>query len=67
VYVSDVSLPFVMAHHEISLKPKSFVRIPARFVPTIPGEHQAEMIIQSSDGHYTASIGLHGIANQASP
>ena len=33
IFVGDPALPFVVLHNEIHLKPKSFVRIPVRFVP----------------------------------
>jgi hypothetical protein len=33
VSLKDPSLPFVLVHNELSLRPHCFVRIPIRFVP----------------------------------
>ena len=34
VHVKDPALPFVILHTSFSLKPRSFVRMPVRFIPT---------------------------------
>jgi hypothetical protein len=34
VSLKDPNLPFVVVHNEITLRPRCFVRLPIRFVPT---------------------------------
>ena len=35
--MSDPSLPFVMLHNKIRLRPRTYVRLPIRFVPVFAG------------------------------
>lgn len=45
VSVEDLSLPFVVVHHEIRLRAKSFVRIPVRFVPPSAKQFAAQLCV----------------------
>jgi hypothetical protein len=61
VFISDCSLPFVVLHNEVHLKPKSYVRLPVRFVPVSgPKEFTALLVAQTEDGRYHTSITLTG-------
>jgi hypothetical protein len=62
VYLGDPDLPFVLHKNEIRLKPRSFARVPVRFVPVTPGHFQAELLAQSANGQEIASIKLTGHA-----
>jgi hypothetical protein len=62
VYLGDPDLPFVLHKNEIRLKPRSFARVPVRFVPVSPGHFQAELLAQSANGQEIASIKLTGHA-----
>jgi hypothetical protein len=33
VYIGDCALPFVVLHNEVTLRPRSFVKVAVRFVP----------------------------------
>jgi hypothetical protein len=43
VVLEPVSLPFVLAHRVIKLRPKAFVQLPLRFVPVHRGEFAATL------------------------
>ncbi len=60
--MNDVSLPFILSHHEITMREKSYVRIPIRFVPVTPGEYNVDLVVQTADGQLLATTKLHGIA-----
>lgn len=62
VHLNDPSLPFIALHNEIKMRPKSFVRVPVRFVPVTVGEHSSELIVSTADGKISAKIGLSGYA-----
>jgi hypothetical protein len=61
MYVSDTPLPFVFIHHEITINPRAFVKVPIRFVPISgPQDHHTRMYAQSLDGKYQAEVKLFG-------
>lgn len=62
VLLGDPMLPFVLLHNEVSLRPKSYVRVPVRFLPVSSGDFSNELIAQTSDGSYHARIALQGNA-----
>lgn len=62
VYLGDLNAPFAIMHNEVRMRPRSYVRIPVRFVPTYPGEYSAELIAQFEDGSQTATVKLAGFA-----
>lgn len=62
VYLGDLHAPFAIMHNEVRMRPRSYVRIPLRFVPTYPGEYSAELIAQFEDGSQTATVKLAGFA-----
>lgn len=33
MYIGDCALPFVVLHNEVTLRPRSFVKVAVRFVP----------------------------------
>lgn len=63
VLLGDPMLPFVLLHNEVSLRPKSYVRVPVRFLPVSSGDFSNELIAQTSDGSYHARIALQGNAH----
>ena len=63
VLLGDPMLPFVLLHNEVSLRPKSYVRVPVRFLPVTSGDFSNELIAQTSDGSYHARIALQGNAH----
>lgn len=65
VYIGDLQLPFVLNHSEVLIKPRSYVKVPVRFLPVSGGLYVREMIAQSADGLETALIKLSGVAKGA--
>jgi hypothetical protein len=62
VYLGDPLQPYVLLHNEISLRPRSYVRVPLRFLPVHAAEYHNELIAQTSDGSYHTRIQLSGSA-----
>lgn len=62
VYLGDPLKPYVLLHNEISLRPRSYVRVPLRFLPTCVNEFHNELIAQTEDGTYHTRIQLSGSA-----
>jgi len=62
VYLGDPMKPYVLLHNEISLRPRSYVRVPLRFLPTTVNEFHNELIAQTEDGTYHTRIQLSGSA-----
>lgn len=62
VYLGDPSLPFVLLHNEVRLRPRSYVRVPVRFLPVHSQDYYAELMAQTADGEYHTSIKLSGTA-----
>jgi hypothetical protein len=63
VHISDPSLPFVLLHNEVKLRPKCFVRVPLRFVPVSgPQEYACELHAKSADGKFSALTLLSGMS-----
>lgn len=61
VYLSDPDLPFVLEHNEITIRPFSFVRVVARFVPVASKESECELLGYTGDGFHKLSILLLGV------
>lgn len=66
VYLSDPALPFVLlpVHSEIHLRPRSYVRVPLRFIPVAEGEFSEQLVAQTSDGSFQTVITLSGFASE---
>lgn len=64
VFVGDPAAPFQMAHTQLTLRPRTFTKLPVRYLPTTQGVHRAELIVQSEDGSHIAMVTLQG---QATP
>jgi hypothetical protein len=62
VFLGDPSLPFVLLHNEVRLRPRSFVRVPVRFLPVQSREYFAELMAQTANGEHHACIKLSGAA-----
>lgn len=63
VYLGDPTLPFVLLHNEVKLRPKCFARVPVRFVPVAgPQEYSCELHAQSADGAFYANTLLSGVS-----
>ena len=57
MFLGDPPLPFVVLHNEIHLRPKSFVRVPVRFVPVIEREYEVQLIAQiAGSGEHFSTI-----------
>ena len=44
--VADPQLPFVILHNTFTLKPRSFVRMPVRFIPTRRQSYSCELKVK---------------------
>lgn len=62
VFLGDPLKPYVLLHNEISVRPRSYVRVPLRFLPTTVGNYHNELIAQTEDGSYHTRIQLSGSA-----
>ena len=62
VFLGDPLKPYVLLHNEISVRPRSYVRVPLRFLPTTVGDYHNELIAQTEDGSYHTRIQLSGSA-----
>ncbi len=62
VFLGDPLKPYVLLHNEISVRPRSYVRVPLRFLPTMVGDYHNELIAQTEDGSYHTRIQLSGSA-----
>ncbi|KAJ1428872.1 hypothetical protein B484DRAFT_396642 [Ochromonadaceae sp. CCMP2298] len=62
VFLGDPLLPFVLLHNEVTLRPRSYVRVPIRYLPTRSGDYRNELIAQTADGVHHAKIALAGSA-----
>jgi hypothetical protein len=66
IFLLEPSLPFILLHSEIQLRPRSYVRLPVRFIPTLARLNYAcELTVQSAHGH-SASITLEAASFSAS-
>jgi hypothetical protein len=62
VYLGDVALPFVLLHNELAIRPRSYVRVPMRFLPTHAGEFVQELVAQTADGSHHSTVQMRGSA-----
>lgn len=62
VYLGDPDLPFVLQKNALTLRPRSFMRVPVRFLPIAAGHYHSHLIAQSADGEHVAQIALSGYA-----
>jgi hypothetical protein len=61
VLISDAALPFVLIHSEVHMQPRSFVRVPVRFVPVAgPREYRSKLLAHTDDGAFVTEITLDG-------
>lgn len=63
VYLSDPKLPFILTHNEIHIRPRSYVRVPVRFLPVERKEFNLNLMAQTSDGKSLFWIELKGTAH----
>jgi len=66
VFLRDPSLPFVLLHEEVQLRARAYVRLPIRFVPIAAKEYTSELVAQTADASFLATIMLQGNAINAS-
>ena len=64
ITISDPGLPFVIIHNSITIKARSYVRLPVRFVPTFEGKYSVQLQAESIDGQYSTTIAMMGTAFQ---
>jgi hypothetical protein len=62
VHLADPELPFVLLHNEVILRPRSYVRIPVRFVPISCQAFSTEITVQSQSGLHIIKLKLKGRA-----
>lgn len=62
VYLGDPQLPFMLGHSQVSIRPRTFVRLPVRYLPVQAGRHQCDLIAQTADGSAMAVVTLIGQA-----
>lgn len=56
-------LPYVLLHKRIPLRPRAFVKLPIRFVPTRPGPFSFTLnatVLQEGAAPYRTAIELKG-------
>lgn len=63
VYLSDPKLPFILTHNEIHIRPRSYVRVPVRFLPVERREFNVNLMAQTSDGNALFWVELKGTAH----
>ena len=64
VYIGDPTLPFVLLHNEVKIRPRCYVRLPVRFVPILgPRQFTTQLTAQSADGLYHTMITLTGASH----
>jgi hypothetical protein len=63
VFLGDPQQPFVLLHNEVSLKPRSYVRVPVRYIPINHGDSVNELIAMTSEGTFHTRIQLLGCAH----
>ena len=69
VTFTDPALPFVLAHSEVRMRPKAYVRLPVRFVPTVGdkeylSELVAHTIVAGSPAPQVCTVALLGCTLQ---
>lgn len=60
IIIEDPKLPFVLLHNEINMQPRSYVRIPIRFVPVVKRDFRAELIAKAENDGLVAKIVITG-------
>ena len=63
VHLSDPPLPFVLLHNEVHIRPRSYVRIPIRFVPISCNFFESDLTVQSASGNHVIILKLRGRAS----
>lgn len=61
--VLDPSLPFVVLHNNITIEPKSYVKIPIRFIPAVPGKSFDSQLTVTMENHPPIVLQLKGKSN----
>ncbi len=62
VFLGDPALPFVLLHNEVHIRPRSYMRIPLRFVPVAAGQYTDQLVAQTADGRHHTTVNLTGFA-----
>jgi len=52
IEIRDPDLPFVILHEKITVKARSFISVPIRFVPVAIRNYSSELLARSNEGHY---------------
>ncbi len=60
IVIEDPKLPFVLLHNEINMQPRSYVRIPIRFVPVVKRDFRTELIAKAENVGLVAKIVITG-------
>ena len=60
IVIDDPKLPFVLLHNEINMQPRSYVRIPIRFVPVVKREFRTELVAKGENVGLMATIVITG-------
>lgn len=71
VLLADPELPFLVAHNEVLLLPRSFVRLLVRFVPVAERESSALLVAQTGGGQTSllllgVGVGVGGASSNSS-
>eukprot|EP01041_Mallomonas_annulata_P000720 gene720-1390_t len=60
IFIGDPALPFVILHNEIHLRPRSYVRVPVRFLPVTKNDFVTDLRAQTADGSFHFHVNLNG-------
>ena len=63
IHLADPLLPFVLLHNEVHIRPRSYVRIPIRFVPVSCSVFECDLIVQTASGSHVVQLKLRGRAS----
>ena len=44
ISLQDPFLPFLLIHHHLRIRPRSYVKLPVRFIPSIRGDFEATLV-----------------------
>ena len=64
--ICDPALPFVVLHHQLTIRHRAYVRLPVRFMPTVRGDFESVLAVSLiADGQrepFTCQVTLIGTA-----
>ena len=46
VFIRDPHLPYVLFHHQLTIRKRAYVRLPVRFMPTVRGDFESILTVQ---------------------